>query len=670
MMFSQPAFLWGLLAVLIPIAVHLFNFRRYRKVYFSNVERLSELLVESRRQNTVRQWLVLLARILAVVFLVLAFAQPVIPDKSRVTRSGNTVVSIYIDNSFSMESASDEGSQLDIARQKAREVAGVYGIGDRYQLITNDLKGSQMHWLNRDELLTAIDEVKVSPASRMLSEVAQRQSDFMRQSGAANRHAYIISDFQQSIADLDMLPADSNALFTLVPLASIAADNLYIDTVQLDAPAYFTGGNVSVAVDVRNGGSRDVEKLPVKLYLDGKERAIATLDLAAGATGTATLRFSIDRAGWIDGRVEIEDYPVTFDDSYHFTLHTGQRIIMTEVGTKQNESLKKLFVDDSNIDYRHERHLPPSLAECNFITLNEVEQLSSGEVQQLTEWVDEGGSLLVVPPADHAEGLNELLAALQAPQLEQWLKRDVRASQVDYASSLYRGVFNGHNNEIEMPSVKGHYTHRRNQAVKQTIIALADGSDLLTVTPMGSGKVYLFTTPLGIEWTDFPSQALFVPTLYNMALYSLPVPQPCHTLGSGEPIALQGIYELPEMTDGASVNFIPDLRRAGNRQMLILHDEITTAGIYRIDNEHLAFNYPRRESDLTFLSHGDIDHAIGHRDEYTLIRNSAKPIGDELRARDGGHHLWRWCILLALVALAAETVLLKLKNTNAANRPH
>ena len=125
MLFSYPAFLWGLLAVLIPIAVHLFNFRRYRKVYFSNVDRLSELQSESRRRSTVRQWLVLLMRILAVVFLVLAFAQPVLPSSGRKPVAGSTVVSIYIDNSFSMESASADGSQLDAARQKAREVAAV-----------------------------------------------------------------------------------------------------------------------------------------------------------------------------------------------------------------------------------------------------------------------------------------------------------------------------------------------------------------------------------------------------------------------------------------------------------------------------------------------------------------------------------------------------------------
>ena len=662
MLFSYPAFLWGLTAVLIPIAVHLFNFRRYRKVYFSNVDRLSELQSESRRRNTVRQWLVLLMRILAVVFLVLAFAQPVLPSSGHKTVAGSTVVSIYIDNSFSMESASADGSQIDAARQKAREVAAAYGVGDRFQLMTNDMAGAQMRWLNRDELLTAVDEVALSPASPLLSEVAARQSAFMRQSGAPNRHAYLISDFQRSTADLDALPSDSNALFTLVPLTAMEADNVYIDTVSLDAPAYFAGGSVNVEVTLRNGGSRAVEKVPVKLYIDGKERALATLDLASGASGTATLRFSLDHAGWVEGRVQIDDYPVTFDDQYYFALHVGERIRMVEVdGKAANESLKRLFEADSAVVYRIERHLPPTLDDYSLVVLNEVERLTSGEERQLAEWVAEGGSLLVVPPTDNGKGLNTLLAALQAPQLDRWVKREVRANKVDYNSSLYRGVFSGRNDEMEMPTVHGHYTHSGAQAVKQSVIALADGGELLTLTPSGSGKVYLFTTPLTAEWTDLVQQALFVPTLYNMALYSRPLPPASYTLGSDEPIVLQGTYDLPELTDGQSLRFIPDLRRVGNRQQLLLHGELTAAGIYRIDDERLAFNYPRLESDLTFLSRDEVARGISGREEYTTVRNSDKPLGDELRARDGGRRLWRLCVLLALLALAGEVALLKVK---------
>ena len=666
MLFSQPLFLWGLLAVAIPIVVHLFNFRRYRKVYFSNVEMLHELQTEQRRHSTLRQWLVLAARILAIVFLVLAFAQPVIPSSRQTLRSGSTVVSLYVDNSFSMDIASSDGSLLDAARQKAREVVQTYAPGDRFQLVTNDMSGSQMRWLNRDELLDAVNEVGTSAAAPMMSTVVERQLDFMRQSGAPNRHLYILSDFQQSTADISALPTDSIALITLIPLDAVGADNLYIDSLRLDAPAYFTGGHVGVEVEVRNSGSRDAEKVPVKLYVDGRERALATVDIAAGSSAKTTMRFAIDHDGWMDGTVVIEDYPVTFDDSHHFSFHVGDRIRMLEIdGHGRNESLYRLFAADSSVDYRQAAQLQHDLQEYDFVVLNEVASLSSGEVQQLSSWVNEGGSLLVIPPANGAAGLNPLLQSLQAPQLRQWVTRRAKAGRIDLDNNLYRGVFNGKNEDMEMPTVQGYYSFAGAQALKESVIALDYDDDLLTVTPAGLGRLYLFTTQLTAQQTSLVNQALFVPTVYNMALYSRPLPPASHTLGSNAPILLQGNYnpngQPPLLTDGADISLLPDLRRAGQRQQLILHGELTHDGIYLLGDEHLAFNYPRRESEMSFLTSSDIAKTIKERKDISLVTGSNKSLTDQLRARDGGRKLWRLCIVLALAALAAETLLLKQK---------
>lgn len=672
MLFSQPAFLWGLLAVAIPIVVHLFDFRRYRKVYFSNVERLSELQTEQRRRSNLRQWLVLAMRVLAVVFLVLAFAQPVIPSTRGQLRSGSTVVSLYVDNSFSMANAGSDGSLLDAACEKVREVAAAYSVDDRFQLMTNDMAGKEMRWLNRDELLSALEELKPSPAAPMLSAVAGRQVEFLRQQSARNRHAYLIGDFQQTTADLDALPSDSTVRFTLVPLRAVEADNLFVDTVVLDAPAYFVGGSVAVSVTVRNSGGRDAEKVPVKLTVDGHERAVATVDVAAGSIEKTTLNFTLDRTGWVDGCVSLEDYPVTFDDNYLFTLCVNQSVRMLEIdGAQANESLRRLFSGDATVSYQTASRLQHDLTQYDFVALNEPRSLTSGEVQQLSQWVADGGSLLVVPSADGIGSLNDLLQSLQAPRLDRWVQRMVKASGIDYDHALYRGVFSGRSDEMELPAVQGHYTLAQGQSVKQSVITLVDGGDLLAVTPAGAGRVYLFTTPLTARYTDFVNQALFVPTVYNMVLYSKPLPPAFYQLGSNQPVVLQGSYgrngRQPELVDGQGLSLLPDVRRVAGRWQMVLHGELDHDGIYTlvdkdndtVNEEHLAFNYPRRESLMAFLDRGEIAKAIDGREEYSLVRSSAKPLTDELKARDGGRQLWQLCIVLALAALAVETLLLK-----------
>lgn len=666
MLFSSPAFLWALLAVAIPVVVHLFHFRRYKKVYFSNVVRLAELQSESRRRSTLRELLVMAMRILAIVFLVLAFARPVIPGHNSRLQSGSTAVSIYIDNSFSMENASSDGSQLETAKQKVREIAAAYGPGDSYQLLTNDMVGGEFRWLSREELLDAVDAVKISPVSRRLSEVMQRQSSFYRNSGAANRLAYVISDFQTSMCDFTAVEVDSTVQYTMVPLSQVAADNLYVDTVKLDAPAYFVGGHVTAEVVVHNSGTREVEKVPVKLYIDGRERAMATLDLPAGASGTAQLKFSIDGSGWLDGRVEIVDYPVVFDDEYYFTLHVDERVSVLEVDQSQpNAALRKLFAADSAVSFRNVT-LPrldlSSLSDYNFIILNELSGIGTGVAQELATWVNEGGSLMVLPDANgRTEGLNELLSAMQSPRVGTWMAKQVKASRIDYDSRLYSNVFSGRSDEMEMPSAMGRYQIDGSQSVRQSIITFADGGDMLSATPFGEGYIYLFAMPLNEQWTDLVNQALFVPTVYNMALFSRPIPPAAYTIGGSAPVVLQTSVDamdeqhVPLLSDNADFSVMPDVRRVGNRLMLLQHGELQHAGIYLLGEEHLAFNYNRIESQLDFLGRDDVAQQSG----CTVLANADKPIDEEIRAMNDGRQLWRWCVLLALLALAAEVIILR-----------
>lgn len=667
MLFSAPAFLWGLLAVLIPVAIHMFNFRRYRKVYFSNVDRLEALRSESRRHSDVRRWLVLAARVLTIVFLVLAFAQPFVASSAGSMRSGATVVSVYVDNTFSMESIASGGSRLDAARDKAREVAAAYSSSDRFQLLGSDFGGEQMRWLSRDEFLAAVDALQPSSASPLLSDVARRQVDFMAQSGAANRHAFIVSDFQRAGADFDRMPVDSLSLFTLVPLGGTGADNLYIDTLRLDAPAYFVGGSVGVEATIRNSGNADVDRVPVRLYVSGRERAVATVDLPAGSGAKVDLRFTIDEPGWADAYVEIADYPVTFDDRYWFTLHAGNRIAMLELdGSESCASLRRLFGADSAVAYTAapQATFEGPLTDYDFIVLNEPQAIGSGLARQLLEWTSAGGSLLVVPPAEAvSEGLDDLLALLGTPTTGRWVKRSVRASVIDAEASLYRGVFGGATDDMELPTAQGHYT--LGAGVMHGIITLADGSTLLGDAPCGNGRVYLLSVPLRTEWCDFGSQALFVPTFYNMALYSRPLPPPAYTLGTMEPIVLGGSYDPsarpPELTDGEAFRVIPDLRRAAGRQLMVPHGDLPHDGIYTLADEHLAFNYDRRESQMDFVSPGEVADAVGGLDGYSVVKAMEKPLTDELRQRSAGRRLWRLCIVLALAALGAEVALIKMK---------
>ncbi|MCE3281230.1 MAG: hypothetical protein K0S44_3421 [Bacteroidetes bacterium] len=119
MSFIYPAFLFALSAIAIPIIIHLFNFRKYKTVYFSNVRFLKEVKQETQAKSKLKHLLVLLARILFILFLVLAFAQPFIPVQNSKVVPGNKAISIFIDNSFSMDAVNKNGTLLDEAKKRA-----------------------------------------------------------------------------------------------------------------------------------------------------------------------------------------------------------------------------------------------------------------------------------------------------------------------------------------------------------------------------------------------------------------------------------------------------------------------------------------------------------------------------------------------------------------------
>ncbi|MCR4659681.1 MAG: BatA domain-containing protein [Bacteroidales bacterium] len=680
MIFANPIMLLGLIAVAVPVVVHLFNFRRYKRVLFSNVSRLSAMQSQTRRRSNLRRLLILAARILAIVFLVLAFAQPVLPNREQQLQSGSTAVSIFVDNSYSMENAGTDGSLLSEASAKVAEIAAAYGPETRFQLLSGDMAGHQFRWLDREELIEAAANLEESANTVNLSQVARRQLDFLHNSNAKNLHLYIISDFQQTVTDIEQLPSDSSVQATLVPLEAASTDNIFFDTLVLNAPAYVRGATVVAEATLRNTGSRDVEKLPVKLYVDGRERAMASVDIPAGGHATAAMRFAVEADGPQDCRVETTDYPVCFDDQLYFSLNIAGPVQATIVnGAATNSYLTRLFEADSSVTCRQTYAATLDytvLGNSNFVVLNELRSISSGLAQTLHRYLDEGGALLIVPPAEaDLASYNDFLSQLSMPRMGTFQRRKLRATNIDLGSRLYRNVFAGHNDDMEMPTVNGHYpTSMSANTVREQVIGFADGSDLLLLTPVGKGVAYLLTAPLDANYSDFAEQALFVPTIYNMALFSRQVRQPYFILGSESPIVLGGNAnpdEVPHLvsTDG-STDIVPDLRRLGRQTVLIPHGQPNRAGNYRLRlssgmEEALAFNYDHRESDMTFISRTDLATRLrtAGLGTYSVLNGAGLPLDEQIRARNSGRELWRLCLLLALAMIGIEIALILLPLT-------
>ena len=292
MRFLSPGFLFALLTIAIPVIIHLFNFRKFKKVYFSNVRFLKNIQIQTSSRQHLKDRLILLTRILGLTFLVLAFARPYIPGPLQNKGSQNQVLSIFIDNSFSMETLNKEGTLLDEAKRRAKEIASAYSLNDKFQLLTNDFEGRYQRLLNLEEFQSAVDEVEISASRRELRQIIGRQNDVFLKEPNSLKTIYIISDFQNNLLSIKPVLSDSSTAIRLVRLKSNPQPNVSIDSLWFSSAIHKPADSEQLIVRLKNNSDQEATSVPIKLFINKEQKALGSITVKARSSATDTLSFS------------------------------------------------------------------------------------------------------------------------------------------------------------------------------------------------------------------------------------------------------------------------------------------------------------------------------------------------------------------------------------------
>ena len=102
MSFLNPFFLLALLAVGLPLLLHLLKLRKAKKLSFSTLQFFKALEQNTLRRVEIKRWLLLLLRMLALACLVMVLARPFLPPNSfgLANQNASVVHAILIDNSL------------------------------------------------------------------------------------------------------------------------------------------------------------------------------------------------------------------------------------------------------------------------------------------------------------------------------------------------------------------------------------------------------------------------------------------------------------------------------------------------------------------------------------------------------------------------------------------
>jgi hypothetical protein len=682
MQFLFPTFLWSLLAIGVPIAIHLFNFRRTRRVYFSNVSLLKTVEMETSSFRRLKQYLILATRALAIAALAFAFAQPYLPSQSKSGTNAQSVTSAYVDNSFSMQNEDNNQRYLDIATGKLDQLLTLFRNATRLQLLTNDFDAQEQQLTTTDRLKDRLTTLKLSHTPRTLPSIYKRQTNILaRYAGSGKNQLFWFSDFQKSTAgDLTKVKVDSSNRLFIVPVQAKATQNVYVDSVWLNTPFVREFQNNILYVRVSNAGNDDVQNLVVKLFLDDVQVSTAPVSLVPKGSATTAFNFNVRGKGFKKGRITFDDLPITFDNEYFFVLNASPVIRVLHLSGQPNaaRSIENVFSNDSLFTLRTINANNADvglLKQADLVVMESIERIEGTMRTELESFVRKGGSMLVIPPSNpDLVAYSAFLSALGVGGLlERPSEEAIPLANPERNSPFFSDVFEQsfRQENLELPVSKPVWQW---QAGGARILNLRSGDAFLSQSAVQRGKVYVLANPLTEAFGNFAQNALFVPVMYKIAAQSVREQRTAYAFDENN-ITLT-VPEAPQNTifklKKDKIELIPVQRLNGNQLTLELPksnqlnaDQEMESGYYELQKEGqtlqlLALNHDNQESQLDYYSPDELRRVFANQPNVQVFDNVTD--GDfvkEFQKQNVGVSLWKYFLWAALVFLLLEILVIR-----------
>jgi hypothetical protein len=686
MTFLNPLLLAGLVAVAIPVIVHLFHFRRPKRLDLPTLRFLRAVEATAVRRLRLRQWLLLALRVFAVACLALAFARP---TRTAVwdgvfTDSGARSLAVVVDNSRSMTLRDAQGSLFEQARRLAEAAVGATGPGDERTLVpTAARRGARpVPFTTSGPALDALAALEPAAGAEALTAAVARAGSVLESAVHPRREVVVVSDLQASTFTDSVradLPADVS--LTLLPLASRARVNTAVTAVRVASTIVEPSRPVRIEATVTRFGGR-AGTVAASLTLDGVRVAEASVSVSPGRPSTVLFTATPRTRGWLGGEVRIEPdadggEAADWDDVRYFALHVPpppRVLVVRGDGARSDLVALALAVlaerGGAAVTEIAEGALAgASLGAVDVVVLVGPTSASPAAATALGRFVAAGGGVLAFP-GDPVDALNPVLAALGGGRITGALGTLGGASIGGLASTdldhpLFSGVFDTATPTVESPDVRRAARYVPGRGDEQTLMQLAAGPPLLHEIRHGAGRALLVGVAPDPAWSDLPERGLFVPLVARSVAYlaagssvgDRAAPDGERTVrvegaAPGPPVRLIG----PD--DGA----VPAEQRALRGALLVGLDGAARPGVYRVVQGErvlrtVAVNEDARESDPTPLAPAEaarrLEEATGRPVRLLDARDGAG-----LAAADGrpsGVPVWTWLLALALVALVAET---------------
>ncbi len=671
MRFLYPNMLWGLFALLIPILIHLFNFRRHKLVYFSNTAVLRNIQQENAKTRKLKYLVTLLLRCLFITAMVLAFAFPYQPEKQLNVNASDNLIGIYIDNSMSMKGQSQRTTLIEDARQSARDLVHKLNPSNRYLLMTNSFEIQNEYPMNQEEMLDQLDRMNTDGAPVPMGEVMDRFEMLAKQHGFSTSTLFVYSDFQENTFDLTAAKADTTMQVVVVPMLPEFTSNIYIDSVWLASPIVQVGLTNDLMVRVVNQGDKEVKGLPVNFTMNGTMAASTTVDLEKNGTAEIGMQFVVENNGEQRCSVSLMDHPITFDDAYDFVISVKPSLSVIELGT-ESSACSLLFDDDEQFKYalmEPSRFDLAAIAKAQLLIVNETAVMNETLQQTLLDAVSEGASLMVFPSVDDPKSNRYLYGKLGLTLME----TDTNSTSVEDLA-LQHAFFSDMILDLpqhpDLPKVKQHIRLKTN-GLSTPLLTLQNADPLLMMETVGKGQAFVMATALNPIWSDLADNAIFVPMMVKMAFMGGKMDKMSYTIGMDKMLVLsdlnlEGDRRFLFSNAERTFELMPASEVRNGKVYLYLNDNLPESGFYDLLvndtlNRVTAWNESRIESKMVFADRNDIEPQFKKAgfNVAAVLDTSDFATADLVEAMAHQSSQWKLFALIALLALLGEIAVLR-----------
>jgi hypothetical protein len=699
--FLAPWFLGGLLAVGLPVFVHLLRKQTTVPRPVSSLMFFERGTQSSVRHRRLRYLLLFALRVALVVLLALAFARPFFRHKTVL--ASDKLLLVAVDDSYSMNAAGSGNSnasggavratRLDEAKRGALEVLAHKALGQKAQVI---VLGGEMQLLTQPvedagELRAAVEGIQPGDGHATFGELG-RGMRAMAETVHVPVELDLFSDMQEAnmpgnFADMVMPGNVSLVLHRVGPAAAVA--NWNVESVQ--APGQLVDTKKARVIAVIAGHNTPAASKTVQLMVNGN--VVATKKADVPANGRATVVFDgldvpygesrcavrIDPAGGGDGFAR--------DDASGFAVKRGdpERVLFVHQASDARSPLYfgAALAAAAQASFVLQPITPEEAGDIDpskyaFVVLSDVPSVPSILENALIRNVEAGGSVLVAVGMSEAGGSHSGREHIP-----------VYGGNVGDGHFYSRGSSSGDGFAVvgsvdaahpAMKDAKGFEGTKFFYAAAvdpdsgggqaQVVARLADGTPLVMDKQIGEGHVLLFASGFDNLTNDLPLNPAFVAFVDQATRYL-----------SGEerasgarvvdsyvqlrnPVNERGGDTSKAAGSTATVDVIgPDGKRPLSLREAAAAEsfQLAHAGFYQIRFANgrdalIAVNPDPRESDLAVIPDDVLKLWSGSAADATGAADTAGSESTVDAAKDVSG-IWWWVMLVLLIAAVAETIL-------------